>query len=63
MINRRAFSLAATSGLLPLASTGLQAQTLPKTVRILVGFPPGGSADLLARALAQQLGSDLGAGQ
>jgi tripartite-type tricarboxylate transporter receptor subunit TctC len=37
--------------------SGVQAQTIAKTVRIWVGFPPGGSADLLARALAQQLGS------
>lgn len=55
MIHRRAFTLAAAGALWPLAGTRLQAQTLPKTVRILVGFPPGGSADLLARALAQQL--------
>lgn len=55
MIHRRAFTGAAAGALLSLAGTGLQAQTLPKTVRILVGFPPGGSADLLARALAQQL--------
>lgn len=57
MIQRRAFTGAAAGALLSLAGSGLQAQTLPKTVRILVGFPPGGSADLLARALAQQLGS------
>lgn len=57
MIHRRSF----TAGLLGAASLGgltAQAQTLavPKAARILVGFPPGGSADLVARALAQQLG-------
>lgn len=51
MLNRRAFTLASAATL----ALGAQAQTIPKTVRILVGFPPGGSADLLARALAQQL--------
>ena len=56
MIPRRAFTLAAASVFVPLTGTELKAQTIPKTVRILVGFPPGGSADLLARALAQQMG-------
>lgn len=56
MIHRRSF----TAGLLGAASLGsltARAQTLavPKAARILVGFPPGGSADLVARALAQQL--------
>ena len=39
------------------AASPVQAQTAGRPLRILVGFPPGGSADLLARALAQQLGS------
>lgn len=46
----------AFAGLATLASSQLMAQTGGKPLRILVGFPPGGSADLLARALAQQLG-------
>jgi tripartite-type tricarboxylate transporter receptor subunit TctC len=58
MMQRRDFTraVAALAGLHALGLAGqAQAQTLNKTVRILVGFPPGGSADLLARALAQQL--------
>jgi tripartite-type tricarboxylate transporter receptor subunit TctC len=31
------------------------AQTLPETARIIVGFPPGGAPDLMARRLADQL--------
>ena len=35
--------------------TGVSAQTFPtKPIRILVGFPPGGSTDVLARTLAQE---------
>ena len=52
-LTRRQLTLAS---LAVLASQPLVAQTLGKPLRILVGFPPGGSADLLARALAQQLG-------
>ena len=51
-LTRRQLALA---GLATLASPPLMAQTAVKPLRILVGFPPGGSADLLARALAQQL--------
>lgn len=52
-LTRRQLALA---GLGALASPKLLAQAGGKPLRILVGFPPGGSADLLARALAQQLG-------
>lgn len=52
-LTRRQLALA---GLGALASPHLMAQPGGKPLRILVGFPPGGSADLLARALAQQLG-------
>ena len=36
--------------------TTAQAQDFPaKTVRLVVGFPPGGLADILARVLADKL--------
>ena len=37
------------------------AQTYPsRTINLIVPFPPGGSTDLIARALAQQLSSQMG---
>jgi hypothetical protein len=42
-------------------SISLQAQTYPsKSIRIVVPFPPGGSADLLARALGEKLTASMG---
>src|SRR3954464_366465 len=46
--------------LLLFASTAL-AQTYPvKPVRVIVPFPPGGTADLLSRTTAQKLSASLG---
>jgi len=54
-LSRRTWSLA----LLALASLGAQAQD--KTpLKILVGFPPGGSADVIARLVADALRDDFG---
>src|SRR5436190_12320201 len=48
------------SVLLFVTSTAL-AQTYPaKPVRVIVPFPPGGTADLLARTTAQKLAASLG---
>ena len=60
-VNRRnalKFGLAATSvwGSLP---TRVRAQSLPETIRILVGYPPGGGIDLVARRIAEQLSGKL----
>ncbi len=44
-----------------LVSTAAQAQTYPvKPVRFVVGFPPGGTNDIVARALGQKLTEQLG---
>ena len=42
-----------------LAVGGALAQT-PKPIRILVGFPPGGGSDAIARTLAEKLKDELG---
>jgi tripartite-type tricarboxylate transporter receptor subunit TctC len=44
-----------------LGSSGALAQAYPnKPIKLLVGFPPGGGTDLLARLVAQQLAPKLG---
>lgn len=55
--NRRSFihSGLAVTTLWGLGLTSTQAQNLPDTARILVGFPPGGAPDLISRRLAEQL--------
>lgn len=60
-MKRRTFTTALTcaaaaAALLPVASAWSQ----EKVTRILVGFPPGGSADIVARALAERLRGPLG---
>src|SRR3546814_4403414 len=47
-----------------LASSGLclaAVQPMPQTVKLIVGYPPGGSVDTVARLLAQPLAENLGA--
>ena len=54
-MKRRPMLIAAAASL---ASPMLKAQSLPKgPVRIIVGFPPGGGTDALARVVAQKLQS------
>ncbi|NML17713.1 Bug family tripartite tricarboxylate transporter substrate binding protein [Azohydromonas caseinilytica] len=55
-ITRRLFALSA----LALAAAGAQAQQWPtKPLRIVVPYPPGGSSDIIARAISQPLGEAL----
>jgi tripartite-type tricarboxylate transporter receptor subunit TctC len=56
LLTRRNLLLAAT---LP-AATRVFAQGAPATMRILVGAPPGGTTDTMARAIAPELGRALG---
>ena len=42
-------------------STGANAQTYPaKPIRLVVGYPPGGSGDFTTRLIADELGKELG---
>ncbi|MEN9629928.1 MAG: hypothetical protein RJA10_3156, partial [Pseudomonadota bacterium] len=50
-----ALGLAAT-----LATPAVHAQAFPnKPLKLIVNFPPGGAADVIGRALAQQLGEQV----
>lgn len=57
MTTRRRLHLAALA-LAALCATGAQAQG--RQTRLVVSFPPGGPVDFVARALAEQLGKELG---
>lgn len=55
-MQRRTLIQAAAGGAAALAFPQLRAQTLPSgPIRIIVGFPPGGGTDALARILGQKL--------
>src|SRR5262245_6430694 len=58
---RNFLRLAAGAAALPAVSRIAQAQAYPsRPVRIMVGFPPGGPADILARLIGQRLSERLG---
>ena len=58
-LNRR--KVLASSIALGMVSTGLHAQAWPaKPIRIVVPYPPGGSSDIIARAISQPLSEALG---
>jgi tripartite-type tricarboxylate transporter receptor subunit TctC len=58
---RQFFRLAAGAAALPALSHFAWAQTYPtRPVRIVVGFPPGGGADITARLIGQWLSEQLG---
>ncbi len=57
-INRR--KVLASSLALGLAASGAHAQAWPaKPIRIIVPYPPGGSSDIIARAISQPLSEAL----
>jgi tripartite-type tricarboxylate transporter receptor subunit TctC len=56
MMKRRTFAQATVAGAASLALPSVMAQNLPSgAVRIIVGFPPGGGTDALARVVGQKL--------
>jgi tripartite-type tricarboxylate transporter receptor subunit TctC len=58
---RRFLHLAAGAAVLPSVSTIARAQTWPaRPVRLIIGYTPGGSADLTARLMGQWLSERLG---
>ncbi len=58
-INRRLSLRCGLAAAAALALPRAQAQALPDTARILVGFPPGGAPDTMARRLADMLAGKL----
>jgi tripartite-type tricarboxylate transporter receptor subunit TctC len=58
---RRFLSLAGAAVALPAVARGAHAQTWPaRPIKLVIGYPPGGSADITARLTAQWLGERLG---
>jgi len=61
-LSRRTFlHLAAGAAALPIVARIALAQTYPtRPLRLIIGYPPGGSADITARLMAQWLSEQLG---
>jgi tripartite-type tricarboxylate transporter receptor subunit TctC len=58
---RRFLHLAGAAGALPAASRRARAQAYPsRPLRWIVGFPPGGGADIVSRIMAPWLAERLG---
>ncbi|MDM0113402.1 tripartite tricarboxylate transporter substrate binding protein [Variovorax sp. J22R133] len=57
-ISRRAFAASALAAA-ALVSAGANAQTIPKTIRLIVAYPTGGVSDVIARMLAEKLSAQL----
>ncbi len=61
LLRRKFLQLAAGAAALPVISRFARAQAYPsRPVRIILGFPPGGPSDLLARLMGQWLSDRLG---
>src|SRR5262250_2055132 len=61
LVRREFLRLAAATVAAPALSRSAWGQTYPsRPVRIIVGFPPGGAADILARLIGQGLSERLG---
>ncbi len=61
MIHKRIWTIAVTATLILAAPMAALAQSFPtKPIRIVIPFPPGGSADLQARTLGEKLAEVLG---
>jgi tripartite-type tricarboxylate transporter receptor subunit TctC len=61
LARRRFLHLATAAAALPSVSRMATAQTYPtRPVRLIIGYPPGGSADITARQLGQWLSERLG---
>lgn len=59
MLTRRAFAMLATSGVI--ATRPASAQTYPdRSVRMLIGFPPGGTVDTVGRIIGPPMSERLG---
>lgn len=61
LVTRRALSLSSLGGLLPLPAIAQGGGEYPnRTVRVVIGFPPGGGVDTIARPTFQRLSQRLG---